>query len=81
MVVGWRAGRLDDEDVLTTHILINGRENLIVSETAHLGPRKWNIEIISDGGCQGLIGVACKQFHDDRSPSKRQSESQRNAIA
>ena len=66
MVVGRIARRLNDEDILATHILHDLYENFLVGEAVHRAARKRNFKIGGDFLGQGAIGISGYQFHEAR---------------
>ena len=69
MVVRRRRGRLDDEDILAAHILIDPDEDFAVSETLDLTRTQGCIQIIGNRLGQISIGRSRHQFHGWWSPA------------
>ena len=66
VVVGRRAGRLDDEDVLAAHILHDLDEDFLVGKAADQALGERNFEIGGDTLGQGTIGISGNQLHGAR---------------
>ena len=62
MVVGRERGRLDDEDILAAHVLLDLDEDLHVGEAPDLGPGERHVEMVADGFGEGAVGVAGDDF-------------------
>ncbi len=63
MVVGRKRRRLQDEDILAAHILLDLDEDFLVGEAADTGLSKRDVEIASDALGQHPIGIAREKFH------------------
>jgi hypothetical protein len=55
--------RLDDEDILAAHVLLDLDEDLHVGEAPHAGIGQRHFQIGGDGTRQRQIAVAGKDFH------------------
>jgi hypothetical protein len=60
VLVGRRAGRLQDEHVHAAHMLLDFDADFAVGETADVGTTKRDVETLDDVGSQFRIGVAGK---------------------
>ena len=67
IVVGGKAGRLDDEHVLAADILLDLDEHFHVGEAAHHGLDQRQLQILADGLGQRAVGIARQQLHAPRS--------------
>jgi hypothetical protein len=63
VVVRREGGRLDDEDVLAAHVLLDLDEHLHVGEALHLALGEGDIEIGRDRGRKGTVGVTRDELH------------------
>src|SRR3546814_13023381 len=57
-------GRLDDEDVLAAHVLVNLDKDFHVGEPAHAGLGERNGQIRRNGFRQRTVGVTRQNFHN-----------------
>ena len=68
VVVDREAGRLDEEDILAAHVLMDLDEDFLVSEAAYAGIGQRQFEIAGDRAGQRQIGVAGHDLHRWRPP-------------
>ena len=63
VVIGRVGGRLQDEDILAAHVLVDPHEDLAIGESFDLGGGQGCVEIVGDGPGQVRIGSARHQLH------------------
>ncbi len=63
IVVGGKACRLDDENVLTPHVLFDFDKHLHIGEPPHQRLGERNVQVLTDGLRQRTIAVAGQQLH------------------
>ena len=63
VIVRGERGRLDDEDILAAHILLDLDEDLHVREAPDLSLGQRNVEIGGDGLRQRTVGVSRNELH------------------
>src|SRR5690606_23039983 len=72
VVVGRVGRRLENENILAAHVLLDLDEYLLVGEAPHAGLAQRDIEVAGDGFGQHPVGVARKKLHEI-SPAKDMS--------
>jgi len=77
VVVRREGGRLDDEDVLAAHVLVDLHEHFHVREAPHAGLRQRQVQVSRDRLGQRPIAVAGENLHSKPPLSRRGSETRR----
>ncbi len=63
MVIGRKARRLDDEDILAADVFLDLDKDFLIGEAAHGALCRPDIQIIGNGMRQALVGIARNDFH------------------
>ena len=63
VVIGRKAGGLDDEDILATNIFMELDEDLHIGEAPDGGLDQRQFQIVGNGLCEGHVAVAGDDFH------------------
>ena len=63
VVVGRETGRLDDEQVLAAHVLVDLDENLLVGESPYAGVGERDFQIAGDRPRERQVRIAGHEFH------------------
>ena len=63
MIVGREGGRLQDEDILAAHVLLDFHEDFLVGKATNARLAQRNVEVTCDRLCQHPVGIAREEFH------------------